>query len=253
MIVKEAFDFLNELAPFDSQADFDNSGLLTGSFCKNVTGVLLTLDITAESVLEAHFSGANLIISHHPVIFKPIRKIEPESALELLSKFEISCICAHTNLDFASCGVSAQLCNKLGIKISEPLSYRKGMPLGFVGELQSRLNAREFAGHIKKNLNCTGIRFTNFGGEIKKVAVASGSCGELVFESILKGAQAFVTGEIKHHEILAAGSAGLMIFDVGHYKSEDVIIDYLLEIMQNKFSDIKFAKSKAFSDFVEFF
>lgn len=121
--VKDIYNFLDRIAPFKTAMDFDNCGLLVGNMVEGVKKVLLSLDITKEVVSEAEDVGANLIISHHPVIFNPIKRLHSSSIPYLLVRKNINAICAHTNLDMADgCGVNACLARLLGLKDIEPLS-----------------------------------------------------------------------------------------------------------------------------------
>lgn len=250
--VKSIYEFLDKIAPFNTAMAFDNCGLLVGDFNKEVDKVLLTLDITKNIVKESQKIGAQLVISHHPVIFKPLPDIRFNSTVHLLSKFEISAICAHTNLDIAPKGVNFCLAEKLALSNLEPLVYEENQPLGLIGELQSEMNPKEFALHVKNKLDCNGLRYTATNKKIKKVSVCSGSGGEFVSEAIKKGVDAFVTGEIKHSQILKANEANLMIVDVGHYKTENVIIEPLKNELKKHFSNIEFFITETFTDKIEY-
>lgn len=250
--VLDVYNFIDKIAPFESQMDFDNSGLLIGDFDKKINKILLTLDITSEVVYEALKLNINLIISHHPVIFKPIKKINFDSVCYLLAKNSICAICAHTNLDLSQVGTNFCLFEKLNLKNKESLSFYKNYTLGLVGELESEMNSQEFALFAKKKLECTGIRFTCTNKKIKKVAVSSGAGGSLIYDAFNKKCDAFLTGEIKHSDILFANEHKISIFDVGHFKSENLVISHLKNILQKEFSMVEFVESKVFSDKIEF-
>ena len=178
--VKDIYEFLNKIAPFDKAMDFDNSGLLVGHFEADVKKVLLSLDITPEVCEEAKKLNANLIISHHPVIFKPFKSIDFKNSVSALIKYEINAICAHTNLDIAENGVNFHLASALGLKSLSPLIDSHGLPLGMIGKLESFLRPEEFALLVKNKLSCQGLRYTEGKSLIMKVAVSSGSGGDLV-------------------------------------------------------------------------
>ena len=152
--VLDIYNFIDKIAPFESQMDFDNSGLLIGNFNQKINKILLCLDITREVIDEAIKLNINLIISHHPVIFKPIRKISFDSVCYLIIKNNICAICAHTNLDLSEIGTNFCLFEKLSLKNKEPLSiYKKNNKnyiLGYTGELESEINSRDFAILVKK-------------------------------------------------------------------------------------------------------
>ncbi len=250
--VRDIYNFLNDIAPFDASLSFDNCGLLAGNYKNSVSKVLLALDITTDVVKEAQAIGAELIISHHPIIFKPLKNISFNSAVHLLCKFEINAICAHTNLDVAKEGVNYCLAKKLKINSLEPLCYEENQPLGLIGTLNESMSCTEFAQHVKNCLNCKGLRYTNIYKTIKKVAVCSGSGGDFVKEAYFKGADAFVTGEIKHSQILEANELKLAVVDAGHYKTENVIISPLAEKLKEHFRDISFFESSVFTDNIDY-
>ncbi len=250
--VKDIYDFLDSIAPFKSAMDFDNCGILIGDSDHEVKSAVISLDITSEVCDEAHDLGANLIISHHPIIFKPIKNISFKNIASKMIKNEINAICAHTNLDMAKFGVNFHLASSLGISNLSPLCMEKESPLGFVGELKKDMDSNEFAIFVKEKLNCKGVRYTNIKTKIKKVGVCSGSGGNLVAEAYKKGVDAFVTGEIKHSEILLANHLGITVVDAGHFKTENVIINPLKIMLSEKFKNVKFITSESFSDKINY-
>ena len=251
--VKCIYDFLDKIAPFESAMDFDNCGILVGDKNKSVEKILLALDITSEVVEEAQKTGAELIISHHPVIFKGIKNLEFNTPVSLLCKFGISAICAHTNLDLAKEGVNFHLAKKIGLENLSSLAIENGCSLGLIGDLSSSLNCKEFAETVKEKLDCNGVRYTfKTDCKINKVAVCSGTGGEFVELAKNLGADVFVTGEIKHSQILKANEIGLMVVDAGHFKTENVVIKPLYEILQKEFAHIEFNISETCSDHIEY-
>ncbi len=250
--VQDIYDFLDKIAPFNAAMEFDNCGLLVGNFERQVKKVLLALDITKDVASEAQNIGAELIASHHPVIFKPLSELDFNSAAHLLSKFEINAICAHTNLDVAEKGVNYCLAKKLLLSKLKPLTFEENQPLGLIGELEQEIDFKEFAIHVKNKLECDGLRYTITDKKIKKVAVCSGSGGEFVMEAIQKEADAFVTGEIKYSQILKANEENLMIVDVGHYKSENVVVKPLQAELEAHFKNVEFFITKTLTDKIEY-
>lgn len=250
--VKEIYDFLDEIAPFKTAMDFDNCGLLVGDFELEVKKVLLSLDITNEVCDEARKLGANLIISHHPIIFRPMKNLSFKNPVAKLAKYEINAICAHTNLDLAESGVNYCLAQTLGLSNLSALSYEKECSLGLTGYLPEAISPENFAKLAKEKLLCKGIRYTKASKNIKKVALCSGSGGNLVENAYEKGADAFLTGEIKHSDILKANQLGISIFDAGHFRTENVVIKPLKNILENRFLGLKFFVSEAFSDNINY-
>lgn len=247
--IQNIIDFTETFAPLNTAMDFDNCGLQVGSGSNQVTKVLLSLDITAEVIQEAHSLGAELIISHHPVIFMPMKQMDSQSIPYLLASSGISALCLHTNLDLAKDGgVNYCLAAALGLT---NITVIDNMPIA-TGELTSPLTSRQFAQLVKTNLHCGGVRFTDGGATITKVAVSSGGGGESIFACKDLGVQGFVTGEIKHHEVLYANSEHITIVDAGHYKSENVVMQPLLLRLQTAFPEIIFYQTKVFTDRIHY-
>ncbi len=248
--VKDILDFFEELAPVDLAMDFDNCGLLAGNKYREISRVLLSLDITPEVVLEAVENGCELIISHHPVIFQPLKRLDEGSAPYLLAKHGIAAVCMHTNLDLSeSFGVNLCLAEAIGAKNVRKSAIGECL---FTGELEHELPAEVFAAMVKKALGCEGLRYTCAKPAVKTVAVSSGSGGGEIFAAAAEGADVLVTGEIKHHEINAANELGVNIIDAGHFKSEDVVILPLKKRLSECFPAIIFTKSKNYSDKVKY-
>ncbi|MCL2311180.1 MAG: Nif3-like dinuclear metal center hexameric protein [Firmicutes bacterium] len=243
MLVLDIYNFIDKIAPFNTQMDFDNAGILIGDLNKEVRKILISLDITSDVISEAKNLGVELIISHHPVIFNPIKKILKNDFSYLLVSLGISVICAHTNFDIAPKGINFHLCEKLGIKDLYPLLICNSLPFGYFGKIEP-LTLIEFANLVKFNLNCSMLRFSFKKNKlIKRVAVCSGAGGNLIYEVIKNKCDAFVTGEIKHHEILLGNENDISILDVGHFKSENIMTSYLKKILQSKFSMLEFIES----------
>ena len=255
-LVSDIYAFINEIAPFDTAMDFDNVGILVGDSNQNVEKILVALDITNEVVNEAKFAGAQLIVSHHPVIFNGVKSIESNCAVYNMIQNGITAICAHTNLDSAANGVNKCLADALKLKNLKPLSFyeAKGQKcvLGLIGVLNTEMNAKDFAVLVKNALNCNGVRYTAAEGAIKTVAVCSGSGGDLINNAVALGADAYVTGEIKHHEILIANEKNICIVDTGHFKSEDVVVEPLVNLIKTKFEDVQVFKSKKCTDHIKY-
>ena len=248
--ITEILDYFESFAPAASAMDFDNCGLLVGDIESEITSSLVSLDITPEVVEEAVQKNCGLIISHHPVIFNPIKRLSAASVPYLLAKNGIAAICMHTNLDLSeSFGVNTCLAAEVGL--TNLLRSDKGDCL-FVGELAEAVSAEVFAQKVKEALNCDGLRFTDLGKNIKTVALCSGSGGDEIFAAAEEGADALLTGEIKHHEINSANELGVCVIDVGHFKSEDVVILPLIKKLKGKFPDISFTKSSVYSDKIKF-
>lgn len=248
--VKDILDFFEDFAPVADAMDFDNCGLLVGDKDREISRVLLSLDITPEVVLEALENNCELIISHHPVIFSPLKRLDTNSAAYLLAKHDIAAVCMHTNLDLSEkFGVNLCLAEAIGVK--NPVKSDLGECM-FIGTLTSERTAEDFAVVVKTALGCEGLRYTDVRPTVKTVAVACGAGGSDIFAAAKEGADVLVTGEIKHHEINAANELGVNVIDTGHFKSEDVVISQLKEKLSKHFSEIIFTKSKNYSDKIKY-
>lgn len=254
--VSEIFEFIDSFAPFETAMTFDNVGILVGNIHAKVERCVVALDVTQNVIDEAKILNASLIISHHPVIFSPIKTLSINSVPYILAKNDLTVICAHTNLDMASFGVNSCLAEALCLQNLTPLSWcesKKGpLPMGLVGVLNSDFSCEEFAKFVKMRLNCYGVRYTDSGGKIRKIAVCSGAGGDLINEAISQNVDAFVTGEIKHHEILVAVQNEICVVDTGHFNSENVIVLPLVEKLADKFPEVEFFCSKTCVDAVKY-
>lgn len=247
--VGDVYDYLNIIAPFKNSMDFDNTGILIGDYRNSVRNILISLDVTPEVCEEAVKNDFNLIITHHPVIFKPVKNIKFNTSIHKLLKYDINLISAHTNLDVAESGVNFNLCKKLELKDLQVFCCCNGI---IIGNLDFELSSREFANFVKSKLDCAGLRYTNCNNSIKKVAVCAGSGGILIQDVVNIGADAFVTGEIKHSDIILANSENVTIVDAGHFKTENVIVPVLKNILKEKFGGINIEVSRVFTDKIEY-
>lgn len=238
--VRDILNFTETFAPINTAADFDNCGVLVGSREQKVTKALLALDITKDVVKEAKDMGAELIISHHPVIFNPIKSLDADSVPYLLAKYGITALCLHTNLDIAeNCGVNVCLANAL--KLSEQKLYAEDFLL--TGKLPAPMTVKGFATYVKECLGAPFVAYTPSERTIETVGMCSGAGGEFYSIAKEKGADAFLTGEVKHHEYLEATVCDVSLVTAGHFHTEDVVINPLKEKLSKEFPDVKFIKS----------
>ena len=241
--VGDIYNYIDKFAPFKSCAEWDNVGLLVGDRSKTVKRAAIALDITPHNVMQAAESGCNLIISHHPVIFHPIKSLNSYSAPYLLAKHGISAICAHTNLDAAAGGVNDVLANIIGLRDVRPIYSKENESLAFgrLGVLMQSIKAKDFAQAVKERLEAPRVDFTCGDREIKTVAVSSGSGADLYIDFCIENnINAFVTSEIKHHQYLEAVQAGLCIIDAGHFCTERIICKPLADMLNAEFDAAEF-------------
>lgn len=233
--VLDVYNYMNRFAPFENAMSWDNVGLLVGDENALVTGCLLCLDVTKDAIEFALEHGANLIVTHHPVIFGGVNSVKSDSVIYQLIKNDISVISSHTNLDLAEDGVNYALADALKLTNQRPLENAGG--LGRVGDLEEEMSPLEFATFMKKNLPTEKVHYTNYDKKIKTVAVVGGEGSDYAF--VCPEAQAYVSGEIKHHIFVEAQNREKQIFAVGHYHSEVCVLGTLLKMFVNEFSEFK--------------
>lgn len=197
----DIFSFLNEKYPFNLQEKWDNSGFLVNTGNKNCRKILLSLDITNFAVREASLKNADLIISHHPVIFDPIRKVDRFDPVYNLIENGISAICMHTNLDIADGGTNTVILRKIAqkLKLSDNIEPLEDSGLGFILEVEEPIDVDELSVILKKVFKAECIKVSRYGKRIiSKIAVCSGSGGSLMRLADEKGCDAMITGDVKH-------------------------------------------------------
>jgi dinuclear metal center YbgI/SA1388 family protein len=227
--VGDFYDAIDSLAAFGTAERSDNVGLLVGSRHLPVTGALVALDATASALKEAQGLGASLIITHHPVVFSGIKRLEAESILYRLIAAGISVISAHTNLDAAKGGVNDTLCGLLGLENVRPLACETYPGLARIGELPAPMSARELAALVRKAVSIPVVKYTGCEQTIKIVAVCGGGGADLMPDAIAAGAQALVTADAKHHQLIEAKARDFALWDAGHYATEVTVVKPLAE------------------------
>lgn len=228
MTVKDVYDRINRAADFSLAMDFDNPGLLVGDPNAQVTSALAALDVTDAVIAEAVERGANLIVTHHPVIFHPMKRVTADTLVWKLIRNNLSVICAHTNLDVAKGGVNDILAETLGLLEITPLENEEG--LGRIGILPRGMTPPELAYYTKQRLDVDAVRYCDGGQAIQKVAVCGGSGGSLLASVAASGCQAFITGDVKHDVMLDAVHRGITLIDAGHFGTETLAVGYLAQL-----------------------
>lgn len=231
LTVQQVYDFINERAPFETQLAFDNSGLLVGHPDNEVTGIHFALDVTNKVIDEAVANGANLIVTHHPMMFSPIKRlVETDYQAKLLCRMireGVNLISAHTNLDQAPGGCNDVLAQTIG------LTDVVGEGFVRVGSLPRPMSAAELAAHIGNQLGDVVRVMGDTSAMITKVGMCSGAGADEWPAAAAMGAQAFLTGEVKHHIALEASDAGVVLLEAGHHATEEPGIFALAEALQN--------------------
>lgn len=252
--VREIESALYELAPRALAADWDNVGLLVGRPDREVRKILVSLDITESAADEAARMGADLIVSHHPVIFHPAKSVtgrDPAGRLLLrLIEAGLSAVCMHTNLDAARGGVNDALAAALGLEAAAPAS-ENGVER--VGTLPEALPLPEFLAKVKAALSPNGMRYVDGGGPVRKIAVGGGACGDFLWEAAAMGCDAFVTADLKYNHFLDAQALGLTVIDAGHFPTEDVVCPVLVQYLMERFPQLTIKKSTSHREAIQYY
>lgn len=258
--VQTVMNLMERIAPKHLAEDWDNPGLLVGSPVQPVTGIITCLDVSDIVIEQALAHDANLIISHHPLIFKPqkhLRTDQPLGALlQKLLQHNLNVFAAHTNLDIAEGGVNDVLAAKIGLgKLSTLLitsQDQDGTPhsLGRIGYLPQPMTLQAFAAQVKASLPCTYLRYVDAGMRpVRKVALCSGSGADLIDRAALLGADCYVTGDIRYHDAQHAQALGLHLIDAGHYATEFPIAAAMATRLRDALSHVPIYADQQSKDF----
>jgi len=239
MKARDIINVIESFAPLSIQENWDNSGLCVGSEDDEVTSVLLGLDCTPELVDEAVECGADMIVTHHPLIFSGLKKISPDdqvgAAVIKAIKAGISIYAAHTSADKVIAGVSGAMASRLGlVNVSILDEDGEGTGLGVVGDLPQPVTAAEAVTLVKERFGLKALRSSRpVEGMISRVAMCGGSGGSLIKAAMASGAQLYLSGDISYHNFFTR--EGFMIMDIGHYESEIEIVDILFSLLRKNF------------------
>lgn len=235
--VREIESFLYSWAPRELAESWDNVGLLVGDPEVAVERVLVALDITPQVAEEALKRGCQLIVAHHPVMncaWHPVQTVRADDrqgrTLTALLRGGVAAICMHTNLDAAEGGVNDILAEKLGLTQPEMLTEEK---IGRIGTLKCEMPLVEFTRFVIESLGCNGLRYTDCGKPVHRVAVGGGACGDYIPQAIAAGCDTFVTSDLRYHDFL--DTTELHLIDAGHFPTEDVICEPLVTYLQRAF------------------
>ena len=243
--VRDIATIIEDFAPKSLQESYDNAGLQVGDPNASVTAVLLCLDVTEDVLKEAKERECNMIVSHHPLIFKGLKSLTGENTTQKLViealKNNIAVYSAHTNLDSVWDGVSHELARRLGIKDLEVLEPQENNPkagLGVVGNIKP-LPKIEFLRKIKETFNVGALRYSAQSPSVvvRRVAVCGGSGASLIKAAIRNKADILVTGDVKYHDFTSFGD-DIIIADIGHYESELCSREIMSRVIREKYPDL---------------
>ena len=246
MKLSEVIEAIDELYPFSSQEDWDNSGMQLGDPDAEISTVLTALDLNEETVYEAKKNKAELIVTHHPLFFKDFRSIDRSKGkgrlIASLIKADIAVVSCHTNLDKAAGGVSAVLGKELGLTLCCPFCpTENGGSFGVIGIYPDKMTLGDFAAEVKKRLHLDMIRVVgNKHRLIRTVAVMGGAGSDFIPAAVKAGADVYVTGDLKYHQGEEAAALGLCLIDAGHFDTEVHVIEPFTEKMAAAMPTLRF-------------
>ncbi len=241
---------IEQYAPLNLQASYDNAGLVVGQPNREVTSVLIALDVTMDVISEAKELGANMIVTHHPIIFSPLKHLTSstnvERCVERAIRNKIAIYSAHTNLDSAAApyGMSYKVGTILGLCEMEVLeSTGEGVGFGVVGKLPTVRRAKEFIDFVSDMLNVKILRHSEIKNKmVERVAICTGSGGSLINAARDSGADIYITGDLRHNDFLEA-TGRITVVDAGHYETEYCAIAILFDILSIFFPTFALHKS----------
>ena len=260
--VHDILSYLESLAPRSMKMDWDNVGLLCGSRKTEVSKVLVALDPFEGVCQEAAAWGADLIVTHHPLIFQALKSVTDETpigrSIQLLCRNGISAINAHTNLDCAPGGVNDRLASALGleeIQVIDPMGVdENGQEWGLLrkGTVQEQALS-DFLPTVKTALGCEGLRYVDGGKPVRTVAVGGGACASELMDAYHAGCDTFVTSDVKYNQFWDAKDLGMNLIDAGHFYTENPITACLAEKIAAKFPEVTVKISETHRDCMKFY
>lgn len=276
MYVSDITEKLEQLAPIKAACDWDNPGLLVGRSSREVQRVFVALDASTSVVEEAIDAGCDLIVTHHPVIFRGIKAINDQSALGMklldLIQNDVAVISMHTNFDSCPGGMADLVCSMLGLRKTgmleatgycpeghengapdglrlQPVPHGEGIDpnaygIGFTAELPEMLTAEELAARVKECFQLPFVQYYDAGAPIRTLACCPGSGRGELKEVMGLHVDAFLSGDMGHHEGLDLCEEGISLLDAGHYGLEHVFVHYMAEFLRTHFPSLDVLEEK---------
>ncbi len=246
--LNKVFTLLNDFAPCELKEEWDNVGLMVGEMSAKVTKILVALDCTVDVINEAIEIGADLIVSHHPMIFKGINRVDFNDLtgrkIKMLIKNDINLISMHTNLDKARGGVNDALCEKLGLKEVRNLNEDEYSFLR-TGILEKEMTLKEFVLYVKERLGLSHLNYVGNDDRIIKTVSVSGGAGPEFYVDALKTSDVFISSEVKHHIGIEVMERDFAIIDGGHFETENPVTEKIYECLKN-LEDVEINISKSY-------
>lgn len=253
--------FMESVAPQAKKESWDNVGLLCGRKDKEVGTILVALDPFEDVAEEAVELGADLIVTHHPLIFHPLYSLTEDTAIgrtaATLLRHDISAFSAHTNLDIAPQGVGDCLAKALGlenISVIEPIDETSNGVWGLLRKgTVAPQSLEDFLAHVKQALHAPALRYAPASENVYRVAVGGGACADEWKSALDAGCDTFVTADAKYNDFWDARDAGLTLIDAGHFYTENPVCPYLQRILHEAFPDVTVVLSQVHRDCTKFY
>ena len=248
MKCKEIIEMIEQEFPMQYAESWDNTGFQVGNREKEVTHIFVAMDVTDESIDEAIQVGADMMVTHHPMIFSPLSTVTSDTmnGRRILKMIEngICYMSIHTNYD--SCRMADLAANMLGITDGVALEeIADGIGIGKVGKLPKEMTLRECAFYVKDVFNIPTVRFFGDGEQrVNVAAICPGAGKSLVKDCHAKGAEVYITGDIDHHTGIDQVDESLPIIDAGHYGIEHIYIEDMCRMLLEKCPELKVSKAK---------
>lgn len=251
MLIKEITDVIERFAPLGWQESYDNAGLIVGRPDDEVHRALLAVDVTEEVLDEAEREGCDLVITHHPIVFHPLKRFNSADAVqrcvERAIRRGIALYACHTNLDSAPQGMSWRLAGMLGVeelRVLQPSAWDARVGFGVVGSLPEPVGTEAFMRRIQRVLDVRVVRYSDIASaEVRRVAVCTGAGASLIGEARRAGADLYVTADLKYNDFMTPDKA-LTVADIGHFESEYCAIELLFDILSKNLITFAVRKSE---------
>lgn len=237
MTIRALYRALEERYPRSLSCAWDNDGLM---ICadpeREVTRVLLALDATHDAIAYAAQQNCQVLLTHHPMLFRPLRNVTPdtlsgERALSAL-RSDVAVISLHTRLDAGQGGVNDALCEKLGLDVTESFGDEESPALGRIASLDSETALADFAAHVKYALDCPVVQFTG-NRPVKTIAVVGGDGKDFIYPALAAGADTLLTGAASYNSALDAADDGINVIEAGHYYTEAPVLSHLADLCRS--------------------
>ena len=233
---------LERIAPRHLAEDWDNTGLLVGSYAQKVERILVALDVDDIVVAEAIERSADMIVAHHPAIFRGMKQLRTDlplgRRLAALLTHGVAVAAAHTNLDITRGGVNDVLAARLGLEklstfITTAQADGSAESLGRIGTLPAPVAIDDFAHSVRKRLGVSHVRLVRAADRpVRRVAVVGGAGAEFIDTAVRRGADVYVTGDVKYHEAQRAAEQGMHLIDAGHFGTERPVLPVLADLLR---------------------